>query len=109
MQPKGQGTFERVDDLCTHRSLRAYAKINCENGKSCCSSREFLPSSCQNDKSTMGKSSCACCCKIQEDVSKLGFIPGHLCRTSFSSDLGPVLASKPTLEGWFLDLGRLCL
>ncbi|KAG2636742.1 hypothetical protein PVAP13_2NG470100 [Panicum virgatum] len=97
--PKGQGTFERVDDLCTHRSLRAYAKINCENGKSCCSSREFLPSSCQNDKSTLGKSSCAFCCKIQEDVSKLGFIPGHLCRTSFSSDLGPVLASKPTLEG----------
>ncbi|PUZ71914.1 hypothetical protein GQ55_2G351500 [Panicum hallii var. hallii] len=97
--PRGQGTFERVDDLCTHRSLRAYAKINCENGKSCCSSREFLPSSCQNDQSTLGKSICACCCKIREDVSKLGFIPGHLCRTSFSSDLGPVLASKPTLEG----------
>ncbi|RLN32810.1 uncharacterized protein C2845_PM03G05990 [Panicum miliaceum] len=97
--PRGQGTFERVDDLCTHRSLRAYAKINCENGKSCCSSREFLPSSCQNDQSTLGKSTCACCCKVREDVSKLGFVPGHLCRTSFSSDLGPVLASKPTLEG----------
>ncbi|TKW34586.1 hypothetical protein SEVIR_2G315100v4 [Setaria viridis] len=96
---RGHGTFERVDDLCTHRSLRAFAKISCENGKSCCSSQEFLPSFCQNDPSTLGKSICGCCCKIQEGVSKLGFIPGHLCRTRFSSDLGPVVSSKPTLEG----------
>ncbi|CAL5082799.1 unnamed protein product [Urochloa decumbens] len=96
---RGHATFERVDDLCTHRSLRAFAKLSCENGKSCCSSREFLPSFCQNDPSTLGKSICGCCCKIQEDVSKLGFIPGHFCRTHFSSDLGPGLASKPTLEG----------
>lgn len=109
MQARGHGTFERVDDLCTHRNLRASAKISCENGKSCCSSQEFLPSFCQNDHSTLGKSICGCCCKIQEDVSKLGFIPGHLCRTRFSSDLGPVLASKPTLEGRFLHLGKLCL
>ncbi|XP_066397696.1 uncharacterized protein [Miscanthus floridulus] len=95
---RGHGTFERVDD-CTHRSLRAFAKISCENGKSCCSSRQLLPSFCQNDQSTLGKSICGCCCKIQEDVSKLGFIPGHLCRTHFSSDVGPVLANKPTLEG----------
>ncbi|CAN6218692.1 unnamed protein product [Urochloa humidicola] len=96
---RGHVTFERVDDLCTHRSLRAFAKLSCENGKSCCSSREFLPSFCQNDQSTLRNSICGCCCKIQEDVSKLGFIPGHLRRTHFSSDLGPGLATKPTLEG----------
>jgi hypothetical protein len=27
-----------------------------------------------------------------------------LCRTHFSSDVGPVLANKPTLEGCFLCL-----
>ncbi|XP_062199450.1 uncharacterized protein LOC133901928 isoform X2 [Phragmites australis] len=100
---RGQGTFECVDDLCAHRSLRAFAKISCENGKSC-SSREFPPSFCQNDQSTLGKSICGCCCKIQEDVSKLGLRPGHLCSTHFSSDGGPILASKPTLEG----LNELC-
>ncbi|ONM23440.1 Histone-lysine N-methyltransferase ATX4 [Zea mays] len=95
---RGHGTFERVDD-CTHRSLRAFTKISCDNGKSCCSSRELLPSFCQNDQPTLGKSICGCCCKIQEDASKLGFIPGHMCRTHFSSDVGPVLANKPTIEG----------
>ncbi|KAJ1290773.1 hypothetical protein BS78_02G269600 [Paspalum vaginatum] len=99
VQARGHGTFERADDFCTHRGMRGFAKISCENGKSCCCSQECIPSYCQNDQSTLVKSICACCCKIQEDVSKLGFIPGHLCRAHCSSELGPVLDSKSTLEG----------
>lgn len=98
MQARGHGTFERVDGLCTHRSLSAFAKISCENGKFCCSSRDFLPSFYQNDQSTLGKPICGCC-KIQEDFPKHGFIPGHLCRPHFSRDLGPVPGSKPAVEG----------
>ncbi|XP_062193896.1 uncharacterized protein LOC133897258 [Phragmites australis] len=101
---RGRGTFECVDGLCAHRSLRAFAKFGCENGKSRCSSQEFIPSCCQNDKLTLGKSICGCCCKIKEVVSRLGFRPDHFCRTHFSSDGGPILASKPTLEG----LNELC-
>jgi hypothetical protein len=48
---------------------------------------------------------CFCCCKIQEDVYKLGFKPGHLCRTQFPCDDGAIRASKRTCKGWFLHLG----
>ncbi|KAL6844941.1 hypothetical protein ACP4OV_025600 [Aristida adscensionis] len=99
---RGQGVF--VEDLCTHRCSRTCAKI-CENGITC-SSRGSQRSFWRNDNSTLGKSTCGCCCKIQEDVSKLGFRPGHICRTHFSTNGGPVLASKPTIEG--LDEACAC-
>ncbi|KAL6601411.1 hypothetical protein ACP70R_044631 [Stipagrostis hirtigluma subsp. patula] len=98
---RGRCAFESVEDVHAHRSLSDFAKISCKNGKSCCASWESLYRFCENDESTLGKSICGCCCRIQEDVSKLSCGPGHLCRAHFYSGDGPVLASKPTLEGEF--------
>ncbi|KAG8057737.1 hypothetical protein GUJ93_ZPchr0002g24613 [Zizania palustris] len=98
--------FECVDDLYTHKSLRA-AKISCQCGKAFCSSpREFLPSFGQNDQSTLGKSIHGCCCKIQDDVSKLGFRAGNFCRSHFSNEGAPLPSHRSTVEG--LDELRTC-
>ncbi|KAM3259735.1 hypothetical protein ACQJBY_051173 [Aegilops geniculata] len=85
----GHNTFECVDDSCTHRSSRV-AKIICHCRNSCSSSREFLPSFGQHDQSTLEKSIHRCCYRVQEDVSRLGFGAGHLCRTQFSNDGAPI-------------------
>ena len=89
MQANGHNTFECVDDSCTHRSSRV-AKIICHCRNSCSSSREFLPSFGQHDQSTLEKSIHRCCYRVQEDVSRLGFGAGHLCRTQFSNDGAPI-------------------
>ncbi|XP_044984443.1 uncharacterized protein LOC123451943 isoform X1 [Hordeum vulgare subsp. vulgare] len=86
---KGHNTFECVDVPCTHSSSRV-AKIICHCRNSCSSSRECLPSFGQYDQSTLGKSIHRCCYRVQEDVSRLGFRAGHLCRTQFSNDGAPV-------------------
>jgi hypothetical protein len=106
VQARTHKTFGCINDSCTHGTSRDFSKIRYENGKYCCSSLKLLPSFCQNGHSKMGKSicDCCCCCKIQEDVSKLCFKPGHLCKTQFSCDDSPILASKRTCKGWHLHL-----
>lgn len=95
------GSFERVDDLHTHRSLRV-DKIICQHGNSCSSSRELLPSFDRNDQPTLGKSIYQCCCKVQGVVSRHGYRAGHLCQTHFSNNGAPI--HKPTVE----VLNELC-
>ncbi|KAF8759291.1 hypothetical protein HU200_010329 [Digitaria exilis] len=46
-----------------------------------------------------GETGVPCFYDKMEDFPKHGFIPGHLCRTHFSRDLGPVPGSKPALQG----------
>ncbi|KAF0905733.1 hypothetical protein E2562_008807 [Oryza meyeriana var. granulata] len=98
--------FDCADDLCTHKRLRA-TKISCQHGKAFCSTpSEFLPSFGQNDQSPLGKSIHRCCCKAQEDSSKLGFRAGNFCRSHFCNDGAPVPAHRSIVEG--LDEVRAC-
>uniref|UniRef100_A0A0E0EUT3 Histone-lysine N-methyltransferase n=1 Tax=Oryza meridionalis TaxID=40149 RepID=A0A0E0EUT3_9ORYZ len=90
-------SFECADDLCTHKSLRA---TNYQCGRAFCSTpNEFLPSFGQNDQSPVGKSMHRCCCKAQEDSSKLGFRAGNFCRSHFCNDGAPVPAHRSIVEG----------
>ncbi|XP_066160315.1 uncharacterized protein [Oryza sativa Japonica Group] len=90
-------SFECADDLCTHKSLRA---TNYQCGRAFCSTaNEFLPSFGQNDQSPIGKSMHRCCCKAQEDSSKLGFRAGNFCRSHFCNDGTPVPAHRSIVEG----------
>uniref|UniRef100_A0ACD5XVK8 Uncharacterized protein n=1 Tax=Avena sativa TaxID=4498 RepID=A0ACD5XVK8_AVESA len=93
---KGHSTSECVDDLCTHKRMRV-AEIIYQCRKSCSTSREFLPSSGQNDQSIH-----PCCYKVQKDVSRLGFRAGDFCHTHFSNDGAPI--HKPAAAG----IDKLC-